>query len=280
MTKKTINQTTPALCSTACGPTLSLALFAQEQRSLPPDDALNGISDPQQSPTAISRMKGISPLATNNDWAHQIAMKARGLSFVQRVAGFTLIEVIVCSMVFLFIATALASVFQLGMVVDQDEQSINEIISSMIVSRRYLLEGAPKGSNVGDKGLLEADEALMTTSLEYLEEDLASNGSPLPVLEYRVGSERYRMWVASDTLYRHCVAPSILPRETVVGNSEANMKMTTLDGEPPFTGSRFPGFVMGTWRVYEDRNGNNRYDEEEKEPSLPFRFSAALRNVQ
>lgn len=190
--------------------------------------------------------------------------------------GFTLIEVIVGGMVFLFVATALASVFQAGMVVDQDEQSFNELISAIIVGRRLLLEGPPKGGNIGDKGLLEADQATMTVTLEDLEEDMDENGNPLPALEYRAGNERYRMWVSSGILFRHCVAPSILPREAVIGYKETNLKVTTIDGKQPFEDSVFPGFVSGSFLVYEDRNDNNMQDLEE--PSIPFKFSATLRN--
>lgn len=190
--------------------------------------------------------------------------------------GFTLIEVIVGGMVFLFVATALASVFQAGMVVDRDEQSFNELISAIIVGRRLLLEGPPKGGNIGDKGLLEADQATMTVTLEDLEEDMDENGNPLPVLEYRAGNERYRMWVSSGILFRHCVAPSILPREAVIGYKETDLKVTTIDGKQPFEDSIFPGFVSGSLLVYEDRNDNGMQDLEE--PSIPFKFSSALRN--
>jgi len=260
----------------------SQTLSAVRSRGLRPallEAVPTGIPCLLQSPTSV-RLLDIAPNSPDlNGWGHRHEAEARSpVRFVRAGAGFTLIEVIVCSMVFLFVATALASVLQLGMVVDQDEQSINEIISTMIVSRRYLLEGAPKGSPVGDKGFLEADVALLTETQEDLEEDLDADGNPLPALEYRVAGERYRVWLASGTLFRHCVAPSILPRESVLGNSEANLKVTTLDGEPFFAGSRLPGFVMGTCLLYEDRNDNNLHDLEE--PSLPFRFSAALRNSQ
>lgn len=196
--------------------------------------------------------------------------------------GFTLIEVIVGGMVFLFIVTALATVFQVGMVVDQDEQSYNEIITAIMVGRRLLLEGAPRDSNVGDKGLLEAQMATMTEALEELDEYVDTDplsGLPKPIFEYEAGFERYRLWIDAESkiLLRHRIVPSVLPSEAILGHKETNLKVTTLDGNEPFENSRLPGFVSLSLLVFEDRNGDDLPDLEE--PAVPFQLSVALRNA-
>jgi len=195
---------------------------------------------------------------------------------VNKHTGFTLIEVIICSMVFMFIATALASVLQMGMIVDREEKVTSEILTNMNIGRRFLMEGAPKGSPVGDKGLLQADEAFTGLTVGSQDEDMDG----LPMLRYNSAGEIYHVWVASPTgmLVRHRVFPSVLPRETIMGDSMLKLKITALENKTFFQDSRFPGFVVGTWLVYEDRNSNDVQDLDEL--SIPFRFSVALRNIQ
>ncbi|MFZ2958392.1 MAG: prepilin-type N-terminal cleavage/methylation domain-containing protein [Candidatus Ozemobacteraceae bacterium] len=204
--------------------------------------------------------------------------------------GFTLIEVIICSMVFMLIATALASIMQTGMVIDREDQIANEILTNMIIGRRLLMEGAPKGSlaspsSVGDKGLLQAESASKGLTQVSLEEDVDG----LPLLEYKVivnsVEQRYRVWVLASptfTLVRHMVSPSILPRETLMGDPSLNLKITSLESKPFFEDSKLPllgpQLVVGTWLLYEDRNLNDVQDIDEL--SIPFRFSVALRNYK
>lgn len=199
--------------------------------------------------------------------------------------GFTLIEVIICSMVFMLIATALASVMQTGMVIDREDQIANEILTNMVIGRRLLMEGAPKNSPVGDKGLLQAEYASKGLTQASLEEDVDG----LPLLEYKVIAnsveQRYRVWVLASptfTLVRHMVSPSILPRETLMGDTNLKLKITSLESKAFFEDSKLPLFgpqlVVGTWLLYEDRNSNDVQDIDEL--SIPFRFSVALRNYK
>jgi len=193
---------------------------------------------------------------------------------MNKYTGFTLIEVIVSSLVFMLIATALASIMQLGLIIDREERIVNEMLTNMVIGRRFLLEGAPKGSIVGDKGLLQADQAFRGKTLADQEED----ADGLDMLEYKSGGERYRVWISSPTctLVRHRVFPSILPRETLMGDSRLKLKIGSLESQPFLQDSIYPGFIVGTWLLYEDRNSNDLQDIDEL--SIPFRFSVVLRN--
>ncbi|MFZ4773742.1 MAG: prepilin-type N-terminal cleavage/methylation domain-containing protein [Terrimicrobiaceae bacterium] len=189
--------------------------------------------------------------------------------------GFTLIEVIISSIVFLLIATALANITKMGMIIDREEQINNEVITNMVIGRRLLLEGAPIGSPVGDKGLLQADEVFLSKTVASQDEDI----DDIDMIEYKTAGERYHVWVASPSsmLVRHRVYPYLLPRETLMGDSALKIKVTMLEKKPFFQDSRYPGLVVGTWLLYEDRNLNDVQDIDEL--SVPFRFSVALRNI-
>lgn len=188
--------------------------------------------------------------------------------------AFTLIEVMVCSIVFLLMSISLASLMQVGAVADREERIASEIATNMVIGRRLLLEGAPPGTPVGDKGLLTADSAVLAETRKDLEED----ADGLVALEYTVAEERYRLWLASPSsvLVRHRVFPSILARETIMGDVSMDLKVAALEGKPLFEDSQLPGLVVCTWLVYEDRNGNDLQDADE--PSVPFRCAVSLRN--
>ena len=208
--------------------------------------------------------------------------------------GFTLIEVIICSMVFMLIASALASIMQRGLVIDREEQIINEAITSMVIARRLLMEGDPKEVDPArmqtcHKGLLYADYAIATltpvipegSSEEYPEGDVGG----LPMLEYKSGGERYRVWITSPSSMLVRLKDDVYPPKLLLGNSRLKLKVALLENQAFWKGSTLfdkenptkPLCVAGTWLLYEDANSNDIQDLDEV--SIPFRFSVALRNM-